>query len=169
LARLFVAVQPPREVLDLVAALDRPRIDGLRWTSRSQWHVTLRFLGWVDDVDVARRALEAVDSAPAETVMGPAVGRFGQRVLHVPVQGLDGLAAEVVRATGAIGRPPEQRPWAGHLTLARVAKDRRVDLSGLAGQPVFARWRVNEVLLMESHLARQGATYETVTTRCLGA
>ena len=35
MARLFVAVWPPDDVLDAVAALERPAQDGLRWTGVS--------------------------------------------------------------------------------------------------------------------------------------
>ena len=162
MARLFVAVSPPDRVLDRVAALDRPTVAGLRWTGREQWHVTLRFLGRVDAVDDAVRALASVRAAPTEAVAGPAVGRFGHRVLHVPVAGLEELAAAVTAATAHVGQPPEDRPFVGHLTLARVAKGARVDLRRLDGQLVSGRWVVDEVCLVESHLSREGARYEVL-------
>ena len=55
-ARLFVAVWPPPEVLDVLAALPRTERPGVRWTTRDQWHVTLRFLGMADPAE----AVEAV-------------------------------------------------------------------------------------------------------------
>ena len=163
MARLFVAVWPPEDVLDAVAALHRPEVPGLRWTAPEQWHVTLRFLGRVEKVDEAVEALETVRAAPAAAVAGPEVGRFGRRVLHVPVTGLDEVAAAVVSATAGVGEPPEDRPFAGHLTLARVARGARVDLRALAGQPVAGRWPVAEICLVESHLSPKGARYEVVT------
>jgi 2'-5' RNA ligase len=168
MARLFVAVSPPDEVLERVAALDRPDVAGLRWTDRAQWHVTLRFLGRVDDVAVAVEALDRVRAAPAEASLGPAVGRFGQRVLHVPVTGLDQVAAAVVGATAQVGEPPEERTFAGHLTLARVRQGMKVDLRALSGQPVAGRWPVAEVCLMESHLSPKGARYEVLERFRLG-
>ena len=162
MARLFVAVWPPDVVLDRVAGLDRPEVAGLRWTAPAQWHVTLRFLGRVDDVATATDALRGVRAAPAEAVLGPAVGRFGQRVLHVPVSGLGDVAAAVVAATASVGQPPEERPFAGHLTLARVARGARVDLRRLSGAPVAGRWPVNEVCLVESRLSPAGARYQVV-------
>ncbi|HWC10835.1 MAG TPA: RNA 2',3'-cyclic phosphodiesterase [Acidimicrobiales bacterium] len=171
MARLFVAVAPPDEVLERVAALDRPEVAGLRWTTRPQWHVTLRFLGAVDDVAAAADALVRLRAAPAEALLGPAVGRFGQRVLHVPVRGLDEVAAAVVAATADVGEPPEElslrsghagRPFAGHLTLARVRRGARVDLRRLTGEPVEGRWPVEEVCLLQSHLSPKGARYETL-------
>lgn len=161
--RLFVAVWPPDDVLDAVAALDRPEVPGLRWTARHQWHVTLRFLGPVETVGEAAAALETVRAAPTEAVAGPAVGRFGQRVLHVPVTGLGELAGAVVAATADVGEPPEDRPFAGHLTLARVARGARVDLRRLAGQAVAGRWPVADICLVESHLSPRGARYEVVS------
>ena len=53
-------------------------------------------------------------------------------------------------------------PFAGHLTLARVAKGARVDLARLAGEAVSGRWTVGEVCLVESHLSPAGARYEVV-------
>ena len=166
--RLFVAVWPPDEVLDLVAALPRPDVEGLRWTTRDQWHITLRFFGAVEleAVSVALRSA----SAPATTaVLGPETGRFGKRVLYVPVSGLDAVAKAVVRATKKVGKPPEPRPFTGHLTLAR-ARDRRrgVDMRSLVGTPVAATWPVTEVCLVESHLSSKGANYEVVETVSLG-
>ena len=159
-ARLFVAAVPPAPVLDRVAALSRPEVDGLRWTSRDQWHVTLRFLGRVSDVDAVRAALEPLSPARSTARLGPAVGRFGRRVLHVPVAGLEELAAAVVTSTAAIGEPPEDRPFAAHLTLARARARRGIDLRALTGEALAATWPVEEVCLIESHLHPHGARYE---------
>ena len=166
--RLFVAVWPPDDVLELVAALPRPEVEGLRWTSRDQWHVTLRFFGSVELEDAAG-ALRSV-AAPATTAsLGPETGRFGKRVLHLPVDGLEAVAKAVVRATKKVGKPPEPRPFKGHVTLAR-ARDRRrgVDLRPLVGTPVGASWPVTEVCLVESRLHPKGANYEVVETVSLG-
>ena len=160
--RLFVAVWPPDEVLDLIEALPRPDVEGLRWTTRDQWHVTLRFFGAVELED-ASAALQSMSAPATSGVLGPETGRFGKRVLHVPVAGLDVVAKAVVPATKRVGKPPEPRPFKGHLTLAR-ARDRRrgVDLRPLIGTPVAAEWPVNEVCLVESHLSSKGANYSVV-------
>jgi len=163
LPRLFVAVWPPEDVLHALAGLARPEIPGLRWTGREQWHVTLRFLGAVDDPAPVVDALAEVGRlAPIGAVLGPSVGRFGHRVLHVPVAGLDELAGQVVAGTAGLGRPPEDRAFSGHLTLARVAKCARVDLRPLAGEAVVGRWTVDDVCLVESRLSPTGARYEVL-------
>jgi 2'-5' RNA ligase len=160
--RLFVAVWPPEDVLDRVAALPRPEIDGLRWNGREHWHVTLRFLGPVAEVDPVTEALAGMPGAAVTARLGPAVGRFGQRILHIPVEGLDGVAAAVVGATAHLGKPPDDRPFHGHLTLARVATHGRVDLRPLTGTPVEAGWDVEAVCLVESRLSPHGARYEVL-------
>src|ERR1700733_4997384 len=55
--RLFVAIAPPPDVLDELdarAAPLRTARGDLRWTSREAWHVTLAFLGAVDETALTR-------------------------------------------------------------------------------------------------------------------
>lgn len=50
MSRLFVALLPPAEVLDEVAAgISRVERPGLRWIDPTLWHVTLAFLGEVPE------------------------------------------------------------------------------------------------------------------------
>jgi 2'-5' RNA ligase len=149
----------PDQGVEALEALPRPDVDGLRWTTRDQWHVTLRFLGDVEDVDAAASALDDVDQRATVAALGPSTARFGRRVLHVPVAGLDGVASAVVHAMAGIGQRPEDRPFRGHVTLARARGRRGVDLRPLVGMPVHAAWPVSEVVLYESHLHPRGARY----------
>src|SRR4029453_17415359 len=103
-----------------ISALPRPERVGVRWTRRDQWHVTLRFLGRVEQPAQAAAALASIDVPRTEAVLGPDVTRLGRGVVCVEVHGLEEVAAAVVNATAAVGRPPEKRPFHGHLTLARV-------------------------------------------------
>lgn len=160
--RLFVAVWPPADIVERIAALPRPDVAGVRWTDPAQWHVTLRFLGRVDDASPVDEALSAVVAPPVDAVAGPQVARFGHRLLHVPVDGLAPLARAVVAATARFGEPPEDRSFSGHLTLARVRRGARVDLRALAGAPFEGRWRVDEATLVQSRLGPAGARYDVV-------
>lgn len=167
--RLFVAAWPPPEVVASLAALPRPHVAGLRWTRPDQWHVTLRFLGHVEGVEPVVAALAAVEGlAPATAMLGPEVGRFGHRILHVPVRGLEEAAGAVVAATRSIGEPPEDRPFQGHVTLARVAGRARVDLRPLTGTALSASWPVDELTLVSSRLGPSGPRYEVVGRFPLG-
>jgi 2'-5' RNA ligase len=158
--RRFVAVWPPSEVLDAVEALHRPVDAGGRWTRRDQWHVTLRFLGDVPLSEVVD-TLDGVGSGPVTARLGPTVELLGGGVVHLPVDGLTALADNVVARTVALGRAPEDRPFLGHLTLARIAGR---PPAGVLGQPIEASWTVDEVHVVASHLGGTAARYETEAT-----
>lgn len=157
-----MAVWPPAEVLDVVAAIPRPEARGVRWTRPDQWHVTLRFLGEVDDVGVAEAALAKVATSSVTAVMGPVTGVLGRSILMAPVAGLDEVAEAVVASTADVGEPPDPRPFNGHLTLARGKGPGPV--RRLAGEPCAARWQVDEVALVESHRGSTGPRYDDVAT-----
>ncbi|MFN0089904.1 MAG: 2'-5' RNA ligase family protein [Acidimicrobiales bacterium] len=164
-ARLFVAAIPPAAVLDRIEALARPAAAGLRWTTREQWHVTLRFLGTAE-VAAARAALARVASASALARLGPVVSRLGRGVLCLPCTGLDDLAAAVVAATAEVGRPPDPRPFTGHLTLARFTGR---PAAAAAGERFEAEFAVTELVLLESRTLPSGAVYrEVARTGALG-
>ena len=166
--RMFVAVWPAAHVMEVLAGLSRPDVAGLRWTGPEQWHVTLRFLGDCDADDAAGAVQGVRWSSPVTADLGPQTGRFGRRVLHVPVGGLDGVAAEVVRATAGVGERPEDRAFHGHITLARARDRRGVDLRPLCGVPAAAEWPVSEVALVVSRLGGGPARYETVLSVPVG-
>lgn len=128
--RLFVALTPPRDVVDdLLAgtAAVRDLAPTLRWTRPEQWHLTLAFLGEVRDVvlgELTSRLGRAAGRHPPLSLSLGGGGRFGQRVLftrvHGDTAGLRRLADSVRAAARRSGLPVEQRPYRPHLTLARA-------------------------------------------------
>ena len=163
--RLFVAVTPPDAVLDQLAALPRPDGTPARWTTRDQWHITLRFLGNVDDPAPVMAALApaVAELAPVDVTIGPRPGVLGHQVVYLPAAGLDEVAGAVVRVTAEFGEPPQTRRFRGHLTLART-KGGIVDLSALA---LSASWTADAVDLVRSHLGGGPARYETLASFAL--
>jgi len=158
--RLFVAVRPPDDVVESVANIPRPDDTPARWTTREQWHVTLRFLGNVEDPGPIIETLDALRArlAPTEVTLGPRAGVLGHQVVYLPVAGLDALATAIIDATRNLGEPPQARRFKGHLTLART-KGSLVDRSAL---DLSAAWTVDRIELIRSHLGRGPATYETL-------
>ena len=163
--RLFVAVDLPDPIAEILRSLPTPARRGLRWTTPATWHVTLRFLGDVHDpkplVEALSRIPAGLDADAVEARLGPATAWFpGGRVLHVPVTGLETLAG-VVRDVTSRWRPHDEPAFSGHVTLARFSGP-GPGPADLAGTPVAARFVVSEVVLYASSLGSGRATHEVV-------
>jgi 2'-5' RNA ligase len=156
--RLFVAVWPPPAVVDAVAALPIDDSDAVRRTTPDQLHITLRFLGSVPQVASVVDALRTVEHAPVDIEVGPATRRLGPGVLMVPARGLDGLAAALPL--------PADRPFTGHLTVAR-ARNRRQVPRALEGLPLRAAWQATSFALVRSQTKPTGAVYDDVAVFAL--
>jgi 2'-5' RNA ligase len=144
MARLFVAVTPPAAVTEpLVAAMAGARVSApaLRWVDTDRIHLTLAFLGSVDDelrVDLAERLGRVARRHSPVAVRLAGAGHFGHRVLWAGVAGeLAPLARGVRRAATRAGiEGLDPRPLRAHLTLARAREDRwRGDFADRAGAP----------------------------------
>jgi len=171
--RCFVAAWPPPDVLAGLARLRRPDVAGVRWSTREQWHATLRFFGELSEEDVERasRALAQVAAAqtgPVEVTAGPTTRFLGPGLVVWPVNGLSALAGDVESATRMIGQAPPARRFSGHLTLARARGGADLRREGALVQPLEMSWRVSNISLVRSQLAPRGAHYSEVATFRLG-
>ena len=185
--RLFVAIAPPPAVLDeldvLAAPLRTARHD-LRWTSREAWHVTLAFLGQVDEPIAARLLPRLERAARRHRVFRLAFSGAG--AFPVPARanvvwsGLSGdrgalarLAQSVAAGASRAGAPPpdQGRRFQPHLTLARCrmpadATELVAALADFHGQP----WTADRIHLVRSRLGTtQQPRYATLASWPLGA
>jgi 2'-5' RNA ligase len=156
--RLFVAVWPTVDVVDVLGSLVRADEPGVRWVPAENWHITLRFLGQAHATEVGERLAGAV-LPHATAVLGPVVARLGHEAVVVPVAGLDELARAACEATADVGRPVDARPFHAHVTVARLRHGARC---GAVGRRVSARFEVQEVVLARSVTHPGGARYETL-------
>lgn len=183
LRRAFVAVVPPPEVLDAVeraVSPIRPAAPArLTWTHAGQWHLTLQFLGRVDDPDALVDALRwGLHGARPFTLALGGAGAFPseQRAAVVWIGVDEGepelarLADAVQRATEPLGYEPEHRDFTPHLTAARSARARPLVnlVRSLGDGPVGPTWEVTEVVVMESDTRPDGAVYSEVARVPLG-
>lgn len=163
MARLFVALWPSADVIEQLRQLERPRIDGLRWTTEDQWHVTLQFLGELNQDAIADRLSDARWSTrPLEMHLGPEVTMLGKEIVCLPASapGLEKLARQVSEVTGV----RRTNRFKGHLTLARARnKVPKAALEALKGTAFDAAWTAEKVALVRSALSPGGARYETVS------
>jgi len=136
------------------------------------WHLTLRFLGEVEEVDGDRimREVDAADRGPAFGVRWGSLGAFPRpRRANVLWLGVDQgeyeaerLAAVVEEGVEAAGFPPEDRPYRSHLTLSRLRPDQDVTAVLEAVPPLGLAMAVDRVVLYRSHLGPGGPRYEEV-------
>ncbi len=164
MARLFVAVWPPDDVVSELTALPRKDLRGVRFVRPENWHVTLRFLGETDP-EAVLAALDGVTFGPTRARLGPGVDVIADRAVVVPVDGVDERARVVTDRTRLLGEPPRKR-FIGHITLARVKRHAR--MPPVLGMRVSAAFDVGEVALVQSRLNPQGARYETLATWPVG-
>jgi RNA 2',3'-cyclic 3'-phosphodiesterase len=182
--RLFIAADVPEDVqasLDASLAFFRDRIPGARWTQRSGWHVTLKFLGrtWPRLVDEIKAAVEraAGETPPFETAL-TAIGAFpSERRAQVLWAGLsdaeDHFETMVKRLDDLLDDyfMSEDRAFTPHLTVARLTTPRALDefVPDLPGMVVASRaFPIGELVLYRSHLSPKGATYEPLGRWPLG-
>lgn len=181
--RLFLALEVPdgwrRAAEALSAALAERHEDALRFVRPELLHLTLRFLGEVEDRDVASlqsRLGEAIAPFELPLELG-GVSTFGSpartNVVWLGVGGdLDGLralAATVEVAVVDAGLPGEQRELRPHLTLARVrrqvASAERRAIASLAREltpPPPEPYVASELVLVHSRLGAGGPRYEVL-------
>lgn len=124
--RLFTALEVPAPIAESLARL-RGGIAGARWIDTENYHITLRFIGDVDDAfarDVAN-ALSFI-RRPEVTVTLEALDSFGgdrPRAIVARAKldpALIEMQAEQERLLRRLGGPPEPRKFLPHVTLARL-------------------------------------------------
>ena len=180
--RLFVAVNLPaaerRAAYEAAAPLRAARLP-VKWVAEDAIHVTIRFLGEVDEARVAAigEALAAAVRAARPFAVGlGGVGAFPgfarPRVVWIGVErhpALELLANDVEKALMALDFEPELRPFHPHLTLGRAERSARpaalAPLEHLAATVGYeSSIPVETVDLMQSVLGPKGASY-TVLSR----
>ena len=192
--RLFFAVMLPASAhTDALRVQTRLRAamgaEGLRWSGPEQMHVTLKFLGDVDEAQIA-----LVEEAGAQAAMQAGAFRLGlggvgvfpaqrnPQTLWLGIAGdvplLTRLAECLEREIAERGFAPESKPYRPHLTLARaktrdgeemIAKTlptlRDADLFG--SEP--SAFEVADFALIHSELRQSGPLYTVLKTFALGA
>ena len=174
--RAFIAIDLEPEIKTAIKALVRDleaaRAD-IRWVNGQGMHVTLKFLGPIDDGQAARvrEILSKVAGHHAPfTLRVVGTGAFPNesypRVLWVGFPSepeLLALQSEIEGALEAEGFDREQRAFTPHLTLGRVKGPARVAKAMLElskhREESFGSMTVRKVALFESRLEPGGAEY----------
>ncbi len=178
--RLFLAVDMDESLKQYVGSLVEPlRKAGadVKWVQADNLHVTLKFLGDVEEervdivADTARRsvgAYEPFDIGLGEVGTFPPAGR--PRVIWIGIEDSGGQLARMSRsleeAFAELGFPAEERPFKGHLTLGRVRSPKGVErlqpLLARATTPAAKRMSVDKIMLFKSVLTSAGPIYSVL-------
>lgn len=176
--RLFIAIGIPDDVRnELVAFLRELRAiaPAAKWVRTENLHVTLKFLGHTEPekLGAIEQALKALRSPLPVALQVRGLGFFPNekrpRVFWAGMEAspnLRPLAEDIDRAMNQLGFPPENRPFAPHLTLARFDPPGLPAKLGAAVQQhasvSFGSLRTSTFHLIESKLKPTGAEYTTL-------
>lgn len=166
--RLFTGLEIPDDVafdLDLM----RGGISGARWIDRESYHITLRFIGDIEE-GLAREIsyeLDGVEAKPFKLRL-TGCGVFGGNKPHTLYAAVE-ESAELRRLQSihericqALGMPPEPRKFAPHVTLARLKEPDLQALHRFIASHNLYKSRVFEVarfVLFSSRPSRGGGPY----------
>jgi 2'-5' RNA ligase len=186
--RCFVAVPLPDDVrAAAVRAQDEVRraCEGadIRWVRPESMHLTLKFLGNVDEARVPAVGRALAGEIPRHALGRLALGGLGAfptphraRVVWLAVRegaaALAAVASAVDRTLAGLSFDAEARPITPHLTLGRVRDARRApDLRPALAAPVSVdagAWSPRAVVLFESRLRPSGAVHRAIDEYPLG-
>jgi 2'-5' RNA ligase len=166
----------------VVGAL-RARLPALRWVAEANWHLTVKFLGDVELLqlgDIGKAVQEEAGRAPVFELALAGLTAFPPgrrpRVLAAKVSAGAEQLAELHRRLdqrlGDFGVPLENRPFHAHLTLARVGEGRNGEgvFEELAkhAEGKFGVATIEEAVLFQSELTPAGPLYTPLCTAKLG-
>ncbi|MEE8392721.1 MAG: RNA 2',3'-cyclic phosphodiesterase [Rhodospirillales bacterium] len=170
--RLFVGVPLPQSVRDKLSGLNAG-LAGARWVDGENLHITLGFIGNVDnqqalDIDDALSDIRFQSFELGLAGLGCFESRRKVRALWAGVgesEPLKRLKAKVDKALDGLGIDFERRKFKPHVTMARfrnVPAKKIVPYLETHNGFTSASFPVNHFTLFRSHLSHSGARYEAL-------
>ena len=134
--RLFTGIELPAEI-GLALSGFRGGLSGARWVEPENYHITLRFIGDIDERmadEVCSVLGERRQRAPIDITLDglDSFGGSKPRAVFARTSGsgeLNELQAEQERLLRQVGLPPETRKFTPHVTLARLKHVSPVDVA----------------------------------------
>lgn len=167
--RLFAALPVPDDVAACLMPL-QSGLPGARWVPRENFHITLKFLGKVDEAtaDEIDEALRALKGRPVPVALD-SLGSFGDKtevrsvfarvVLH---ERLKALAAKVDNITHDLGLERDKRRFTPHITLGRLRGTTNREVAKWmeeCGQLIAPPFEATHFTLYSSLTRQDGAIY----------
>jgi RNA 2',3'-cyclic 3'-phosphodiesterase len=166
--RLFTGLEIPPDIGQALSTL-RGGLPGARWINPENYHLTLRFIGDVDDT-VAHEVASLLGRVKrgAFDLHLDGLTSFGGRkpravVANVaPAQALLDVQAEQERLMQRIGLEPEGRKYTPHVTVARLRESSSRDVAEYLAARGFFRtspFKVSRFVLFSSRASVGGGPY----------
>src|SRR3954454_13782258 len=176
--RLFTGLEIPLEVAQSLSML-RGGLPGARWVDPDNYHVTLRFIGNVDDALAHEVAslLGRVKRGPFELRVDGVTSFCGKKPRAVvatlsQAQPLMEAQAEQERLMQRIGLEPEGRKYSAHVPLARLRDASSRDVAEYLSARGLVRsqpFPVSRFVLFSSRASTGGGPYVVEASYPLGA
>ncbi|MEQ9620211.1 MAG: RNA 2',3'-cyclic phosphodiesterase [Deltaproteobacteria bacterium] len=176
---MFVAALLPEEIKELIneylGAL-KPACEGVKWERREKLHVTLKFLGDVDELQTGL-VTAAIDKllpafSPFETnvtTLGGFPNLRNPRILYVGLsenRELEAFHEKIERELGSLGFVSERRKFTPHVTVGRIKS--RLKLKNPLAMPERTSFEIDKIGVMKSELGKEGSVYTPLSLFNLG-
>lgn len=169
--RLFLAIDLPKEIKDYLFELEKKVKEAkITWVSKKNLHLTLKFLGEVNEKDLPELKKQIQIIHPKLKLKLSKIGFFPNskepRVIWVGVEPEEEIIFLQQKLDGQLLHlfPGEQK-FQAHLTLGRIKSIRRKEeflhsVKSLHVEP--KEFEITSFQLMKSELTKLGPTYETL-------
>jgi len=178
--RTFISIEIPEEIKDNIEKMINElklMLTPIKWVDKKNMHITLKFLGWVED-----RKIDALTGSVADMTKGFGTIKIGfsglgvfpderhPRVVWVGLsegeEKVKELADRIEDELAKQGYKSEEREFSAHLTIGRIKE--KIDVAPLEKlikdneRKSFGSFVASHVSLMKSTLMRTGPIYEEV-------
>jgi RNA 2',3'-cyclic 3'-phosphodiesterase len=181
--RAFIAIELPQNIKDNISRLQAElKASGadVKWVAPSHIHLTLKFLGDIDDrtKDAVRGLLNEIAShTPPFIIKLGGLGAFPDfrlpRIIWVGLsQGHDQaktIVHQLENSLGQYGIDQETRPFSSHITIGRVRSRKNMpyltrDLPGTGTNATedLGEFQAGKITFFKSTLLPQGPVYEII-------
>jgi 2'-5' RNA ligase len=168
--RLFIAALLPDEIrarMDEYLEAVIPRCEGVKWEKNDKLHVTLKFLGNVEDSKVPGIASIIGSLSRNYSPFETAISGFGgfpdlrsPRILYIELsenQELSSFQSRIEEELEPLGFPKEKRRFIPHVTIGRVKS--RLRIKEPLPQPEARSFSISEIGVIKSETRRDGSVY----------
>lgn len=173
--RVFIAALLPEKLIAYLKEHQeslKPLWEGVRWEHHEKFHVTLKFLGNIEEDEASRVKTVMEDCIKGRRAFNAtlkAIGGFpnlkSPRVICYCLDSspeLEGIFRCIEDGLSNLGFPREERAFKPHITAGRVKTKARLHGSMPILEP--REFKIRELAIMMSKLSSSGSIYTPIST-----